>query len=244
VALSPETLLMGVIVAFFLKDSTRMLHPNEAVLVRGVGGRWRAGFGARSWRLGGREPHLANPFLPHEPVVRLAWQMAAPQTEAGALPFTLPDALPRLGALAWAIWAQLFVLLPAALTGQIALLAPAAVIAMLYASAVLAMAIVWWHRRALGLSDRSVCGLAFECIVCPPYAANLVRRVAALQPARDDFIAAARRLLDAAQQRAVARECLARIDERIEAEPSEGATMAALQLGRARFVQEASDERR
>ena len=71
---SAETLLMLLIVVLYLQDSLMFLRSDEAVLVRGIGKRWRVGFGTRSWRLSGREPYLCNPFTPHAPVFRLHWE--------------------------------------------------------------------------------------------------------------------------------------------------------------------------
>jgi hypothetical protein len=246
VRLDAEALLMLVIGFFFLKDSIRLLHQNEAVLVRGIGGRWRAGFGTRSWRLAGREPYLANPFLPHEAIVRLAWRMAAgpvDATVAAANPVAVPRELPRFGLVAWLIWAELFVLLPAALSGRVAGISPLLAIALLYATAVAAMVTVWWRRTALNLSNQAFRALAIDCIACPPYAANLVRRLAALQTIDEDFVAASRRLLTPQAQRSVDRECGARIDERIETESPEGDASALLHASRARFDREDDDGR-
>ena len=81
--LGPEGWLVVLVVALFVQDSVLLLRTDEAVLVRSARGRWRAGFGARSWRLAGREPHLLHPFLPHEPVVRLSWSLAATWPCAG-----------------------------------------------------------------------------------------------------------------------------------------------------------------
>ena len=80
-------LLVGpALVALYLKDCFLLLGRDEAVLVRGWRGRWRAGFGLLDWRLRRREPYLCHPFKPWEPVLRLRWDAAAEPGPAPALP--------------------------------------------------------------------------------------------------------------------------------------------------------------
>ncbi|CAN5477637.1 hypothetical protein BH11PSE9_BH11PSE9_26160 [soil metagenome] len=238
--------LVLLIVALYLKDSLLLLEPDEAVMVRRLGGGWRAGFGIRSWRLAGREPYLANPFAPHQPVLRLTWRMAgAPAAGATATPGWRPDLpaeLMRLGVFAWASWLGLFVLIPGLLLARLDALTTLIGVGLVYLNIALSLVATWRWRKRLGLGDRTCALLAFECLACAPYAANLVRRVAATRESKVDFTLAARRLLSPADMSVVNRECLARIDERIESEGDEASR--SLQHGRTRFVVEDGDELR
>lgn len=267
--MSPEAGLALLVVALYLLDSLLLLHPDEAVLVRrglaggGNGdknsdsdaGRWRAAFGAQGFKLAGREPWLANPLLPHQPVFRLRWRMA----QAGAVPaptaarsdvaatvataeavrFDAPPGLRRLHQLApvvWCSWLLLFLLIPCTLLVPLGLRATLAAVLLLYANIVLALALVWRWRCDLGLNGRAFALLAFECAVCAPYSANLVRRLAWHPRSGETFDAAAARLLPAPAMQQVRRECLARIDERLEAEPEGSAEAAALHEARTRLA--------
>ena len=257
--ISTEALLALLIVALYLKDSLLPLRSDEAVLVRGLGGqggRWHAGFGARGYKLAGREPWLANPFTPHAPVFRLGWAMRAAGS-AGAppssslpqsLPLSLPLSLPPtallsvppplawLAPFAWVSWGLLFVAIPTAVVAQWGVLAVLSAVGLLYLNIVAALAVTWAQRGPLGLSGRALAMLAFECLVCAPYSANLVRRLSLLSPSAEDFTAAASRLLPPDALAEVHRECLARIDEQIEAEPEDSAAARALQQARQRFA--------
>src|SRR5258706_6562710 len=240
---SAEGSLGLLIVGLFLKLSLLLLRQDEAVLIRRLGGGWGAGFAAKHWRWAGREPYLANPFMPHEPVVRLKWQLAPPnEASSGRSTLVLPHDVIDLGAFAWLTWLLLFVLLPVTLAGKVPFISTAHALGLLYVNIIASLVATWLARPRLGFDSKKFAVLAFECVVCPPYAANLVRRVTSLVTVDEDFASAAGRLLQSEQLNYVKRECLARIDERIEAEPEESSSGVLLKKGRLRFVVKDSDE--
>ena len=89
-----------------------VLHPNVAVLERSLRGRWSARFGARHWKLGGREICLPNVFTPHRPLFKLAWRMDAEVTPSPAVRrVAIPRELERFAGFVWIAWISLLVLL-------------------------------------------------------------------------------------------------------------------------------------
>lgn len=253
-ALSPEGLLAALLVLLYLKDSLWLLAADEAVLRRGPRGMWHASFGQRGFKLAGREPYLLHPFKPQQAAWRLRWRMAtpaasdarggagqatppgaAPATRVSLKPLAAPPELARLAPWAWAIWSLLFVGLPVTVLGRLGTLSTLAVAAALYGSIAVALVLVWRWRMRLGIAPRAAALLAFECLACPPYAANLVRRVAAAMAPQEDFVSAAQRLLPPDALATVHRECLARIDDQLEAEPEHSPRATALRDARARF---------
>ena len=183
-------LLVGpALVALYLKDCLLLLGRDEAVLVRGWRGRWRAGFGLLDWRLRRREPYLCHPFKPWEPVLRLRWDAAAGPAPAAAAPASVP---PELGLGPWVaiIWLLLFVALPTAFYGQLGLHAILAVLGALYLTIAASLGLAWRRRAALGLSGPDFGVLAFEVLACAPYAANLVRRLSLQRKVDEDLLAA------------------------------------------------------
>ncbi len=241
--LGPEGLLVLLIVALFLKDCVLMLHTDEAVLVRAMGGRWRPGFGARSWRLSGREPYLANPVLPHEPVVRLRWHLE-PTGVGGAATrsVSVPREIVGMAPWVWLTWLILFLLLPATLLSSVPHVTVLTAVALLYLSIVLSLLVVWRGRQAMQLQPRAFSLLAFECLVCPPYAANMVRKLTTQLALNEEFAQAADRLLKPPALETAFHEIRARIDEQIENEGPESAAGKALGRGRLRFIARNADE--
>ena len=106
---------------------------------------------------------------------------------------------------------------------------------LLYLNIAVALGLTWRWRASLGLGGRAFAMLAFECLSCAPYSANLLRRIAWQQPVDEDFFDAAARLLPAAEFTQVQRECLARIEERLEAEPEDSALALRLHAAHAQL---------
>jgi len=241
VRIDAQLLVGPALVALYLKDCFLLLGRDEAVLVRGWRGRWRAGFGLLDWRLRRREPYLCHPFKPWEPVLRLRWDAAAVPRPVPAAPPSVPPA-PRLGPWVALIWLLLFVALPAAFYGQLGLHAILAVLGTLYGAIVLSLGLVWRRRAVLGLGASEFGVLAFEVLACAPYAANLVRRLSLHRAVDEDLLAAAERLLDAPALAAVHAQCLARIDDELDWAAEDSPRSQALRAARPRFESELAHE--
>lgn len=253
----PETLLAGLVFALYLADCVRLLGADEALLLSRGGRRWRAAFGARQWRIAGREPLLLNPLLPDQAAFRLRWRFVPPVPQApqakpragragpgpAAAPklVELPAPAARLGIFAWIVAATVLGVLPFSLLMRLgpAVTLPAA--AAIYASVLASLAAVWIWRAPLQLKPSAIGLLAFECLACPPHAVNIVRKVVALRPVDEDFEAAAARLLQAPQQEEARAQCLARLDEQIERDGDDAPASRPLLEARRRFVAQPID---
>ena len=230
-----QSLIGPAIAALYLKDCFLLLGHDEAVLVRGWRGRWRAGFGLRDWQLRRREPYLCHPFKPWEPVLRLHWDAAAAPAAPPAAPAAF-GAEPRLGPWVTLVWLILFVALPAAFFGHLGLPAVLAVLAGLYATIAIALVRVWRARSAFGLSRSEFSVLAFEVLACAPYAANLVRRLSLHRAVDENLLAAAPRLLDAPALAAMHAGVAARIDDELDVVEEGSARARALRAARPRYA--------
>ncbi|MES2940763.1 MAG: hypothetical protein V4864_24000 [Pseudomonadota bacterium] len=215
--LAAEPLLALLILALYLHDSAVLLRSNEALLERGLFGRWRARFATRRFTLAGRHVFAGSFLPPCTPLFRLAWVM---EREVPASPGW--EAFARgLGALQWAsagFFVLVVVLLPAALfvrAGDGALLV---LIVAAYAGIGAAAALLLLQRGRLGLSVRQCLRMAGEMVLCPPVAANLARRVSLQRAVDEDFVSACLRLLPPAAWPRAAREIASRIADEIEAE--------------------------
>ena len=224
--------------ALYLYDSFSLLASNEAVFFRGWGGRWQAGFGAMRWRLGGREPYLPNPFMPHRPQFRLAWRIDAAEPRAKSSPPALqvPPELARFTPFVCGAGIALFVLLPLGLFASLGTGFTLVAIGLLYTVNLAALLQLWLLRSQLKLSNPQVFQIAFECLVCPPFGVNLVRRLCLKLRHDEDFVAAATRLLGPAGLAAAHAQCLQRVEEQIEFEPESSTRLPMLRAARRRFL--------
>ncbi len=154
-------------------------------------------------------------------------------------------ALRRLGPWVWLSWLLLFVALPLTVLGRWGITATLTALACLYLSIMLSLAWVWWARHDLGLNAGSFALLAFECLACAPYAANLVRRLSWRPPApeqrAEDFVHAAHRLLTPAAWEPVRSACLARVQDQWDAEPENTPRARALQKSKQSWAALSSD---
>lgn len=233
--LSSEAALMLLAGALYAYDALILLASNEALLVRRGQG-WRAVFGSFHWRLAGREPCAPGLLAPHRPFVRLAWQFEGAPVSA---PRQRVAVTPGLGALALCTWLSaltLFVLLPVSLFAALGTWVTLAVIGLLYAVNLAALVLLHRLHKRLRVPRAKYWSVAFECLVCPPFCINLMRRVCEWEGLDEDFLQACQRLLPPDAMHAVQAQCLVRMDEQIAFEDEQGSRMAALQQARARFL--------
>jgi hypothetical protein len=190
--LQAEWTLMALAASLYAWDSAQLLYANEGLLApRGRDG-WALRLGS-TLRLAGRELYVPSPLTLHRPLFRLAWGFEAP---AGGDPgwSERRGAYRPLAPLVWAMAVALFVLLPLGLFSRLGEAMLIAALAMLYASILAALAWTALRARSLGIAPRRLAALAFELLVCPPFALNLVRRLSLEVPVGEDLVAAARRL--------------------------------------------------
>lgn len=233
-----QALIGPAVAALYLKDCLLLLRRDEAVLVRGLRGTWRAGFGLRDWRLADREPYLCHPFKPFEPVLRLRWSVDDPAGRASLEPAGVPAGTAALAAWAGAIWLMIFVCLPVAFYGKLGLPLLWFDLAVLYALIVGSLVVAWRRRAGFGLDASGFALLAFEVLACPPYAPNVLRRACFARPVDEEFLAASRRLLDAPRLAEARAGCRARVEEELEAIDDTSLRAVALRAARQRWAKE------
>ncbi len=246
VGVGAEGLLMIVTTGLYLVDSSLFLEPNEAALIRCARGQWFAGFGLDRWRLGGKEPYLPNPFTPFRPLFRLKWRFESPAPEGVApgrgqvtIPLvpTLADLVAPTKLKPFEIHATmsallLFVVLPIALFAPIHIAFAIGVVAALYANILWAVLRLARVRETFKLDRRSVAALVFECLACPPFSVNLVRKLCARLAVTEDLLAAGARLMSPDAYACMRAQCLRRIDEQIDGEGEDTPRMHALLASR------------
>lgn len=173
-----QSLALGV-VAFYLFDCMRLARPETVYFLRGANA-WSFRLPQQHLRLGGKSVELLSPLLP--------WQLPL---EARLLPgnkakkVRLNKAfLPAISALIW----------PQRMLAALVLLAmPAVVIrnglgewflvclGLIYLLLGYSLLLVKRRMDALNLRRQQFHSLCMECLFCPPFAVNLIRKIAAQQ---------------------------------------------------------------
>lgn len=244
--ISDESTLMVVIVGLYLYDSVLMLNTNEAVLVRVRSGRWFAAFGSANYRLAGKEPYLPNPFTPHRRMYRLAWSEAPTGSNEGKpdrsfLHLNARGPIDLLALLLYPAALALFVMLPLGLFSRLGIVCTLAAVGLFYFTAIGLVAAVWLNRHTFGITSRQAASMAIQCLACPPFAINLIRKICAAHRKTADFMVVAPQVLRPAQMEGVFAQCLRRLDEQIDFEPEGTKRSLAMAEGRGRFQPQNED---
>jgi hypothetical protein len=198
-AWSEPWLLMVGVLGLYLYDAALLLFHDEVVLEAR-----RHGFvvsGGSTLELGGRHLFVPNPCCPHRVLLRLAWSDAASPLQRvrwQRVRFTLAILAPWT----WLLLGLFFVGLPCALWfGSHAVLL--GWLLSTYLAIVAMLVQVYRRRKALNLSARAVLALAFDALLCAPFALNIVRKISLRQHAVPDLRRAAASMLPPEQQAAL-----------------------------------------
>jgi hypothetical protein len=212
---SYEVELLGLALALYLYDCSVLLYANEAVLDGGTP-RWQVHFGWTRFLLHGRSLCVLNPFTPQRAAFRLGWQFEQMGRAGDAAWSDLPGALQPLRMTTVVAALALFVVLPVGMFSALKLWIIIPALLLLYGSALLGALRVRPLRRALGLEGWRYAGFLFECLACPPFAANMLRRVALSQRIGETLPLAAVRLLSGPDWLALRARLAARLDDEME----------------------------
>ncbi|HNR91752.1 MAG TPA: hypothetical protein PKO41_04910 [Dokdonella sp.] len=179
-AISAEWQFAAVVILIYLLDGLVLLHVDEAVVE--CGRRRRILFGSQQPWIARRRVLLLAPWRPLATAWKLGWgvrdTLDPPDGTdvARALLDARVRAIARLAPWVCAVWLLVLVATPLTLVfATIPLFVLVAALAWLSVWAlVLRLALL---RRALDLSWSTYALVAFECVACPPVAANLPRKL-------------------------------------------------------------------
>ena len=231
------TLLMALVTGLYLYDSALLLYRNEGILRPDSNGNWAVQFGFDDTRILGKDIYIPNPFLPHRPLFRLSWAFAGAAGEAGENWAADREAFAALAPMVWGVAIALFVCLPLGFFTPLADKMLVSGIVLLYLSIFAALLWVWLHRQVLHVSEKRFAGIAFECVVCPPFALNLIRGISLKIPVGEDLVHASRRLQNPGEWRATCDRFLKRLDEEMEGEELDSDRMKAMQAHRRTLIE-------
>jgi hypothetical protein len=234
--LSYEVELFALAVLLYLYDSTVLLYANEAILSCDRRSNWRVSTGWQGFLVAGRTICLLNPFTLYRPCVRLRWNLYAPDLPGADESWSRE--IPKLGAgTPWAVSAAiaLFLLLPIGLFTPLGTYAILPAVCVLYGSILVALVFIRAHSARPGLTGLRFAGLTFECLACPPFGVNLVRRVALMCPVRESLLPASARLLPASEWDALRAHCMATLDRELWRLEASSAERQSLEKQRARL---------
>jgi hypothetical protein len=167
---------------------------------------------------------------------------AATATAASVNPGTdwtaITPLLRPLAPLVWSLSATLFIGLPVALYGRLGDWFIVWAFVLIYTHVVLMLLLLWMSRIGLKLTVRAFAQMAFDLMLCPPFALNLVRKLSLRVIVKEDFASAAKRLQQAPDWQLTQIELLARLDEEISGE-IDGSVRQTAMLQRREMIENA-----
>lgn len=210
----------------YLYDSALLLYHDEGVVSTVGRTRWTVRFGS-GYQIRGRYLFIPSPLMPHRPIFRLVWN---PETGAAAdRRWTERRTLfEPLIPLVWSMLVSIFVLVPLGLFFRLGDAMLLGAVALLYLNILALLAWIARKRASFGLTRRRFAALAFEALICSPFALNLVRKISAEMPVDENLADAARRLQKADDWEASRRQILARIEEELDFEDEGSGRASAL----------------
>lgn len=218
----PELQLALLAAALYVYDSCLLLYANQGVLSLEGHRRWRVSVGSDDFLLMRRSLFVANPLAPQTPLVRLEWRFDfAPADDGGGTWQDLMVSLRRAAPLTTLAGIALFVCIPAGLSIPLGSRFVLASVALLYGSIALALILVYPACTAAGLGGRTFALQAFECLACPPFGVNLIRRISLSRDSPADLVETARALLPGAEWEIFRATCVERLRQAIDEEPGE-----------------------
>jgi hypothetical protein len=240
--LSYEIELLGLAVIFYLYDSSLLLYSNEGILTIDGARRWSAPPGWVGLILAGRRLCMLNPFTPHRPAFRLRWNFDILEPATADMSWSArAQELEALAPLTLTAGVALFVLLPVGLLSPLGALLVVPAVILLYAS--IGTALFQLHRRKMLASAgrKRFIGFAFECLACPPFGVNMIRRLGLAERIREPLPLAGARLLAGERWRGLRDQCILRLDDALQVAADNPNELKALEALRDRL--EALDRR-
>lgn len=145
-------------------------------------GKWKVICPDSQWQILRKIPYFFNPFLANSPIFCGTWSTATEANNISNIEAEIAidefvNALSPLNYFVIILFVMMCLCIPLALlvygTGFVFL----SIMLITYTTIVIMLAMLYVKRTELGLSQWNYFSIAFDCIVCPPYAINLVRKI-------------------------------------------------------------------
>jgi hypothetical protein len=234
---SAELQLVALAGLLWLSDSALLLCADEVVFSRRGRGGWRVSTGLRGFLISGRQLCLLNPLAFYRPAVRMRWNIYAAEEDrqadtawSGQL-----ESFSVVAPCSVAAFVGLLVLLPLGLLTPLGLRAILPAVVLIYGAIAAALLLIRRCCPVPSFTRLQFAGFAFECLACPPFGVNAVRRAALRTQVSEPLAHAAVRLLSPGQRRLLGSHCLGVLDQELQGLDDAAPARQALRRRRADF---------
>jgi len=194
-------LILGAVL--YLTDLARLLHANEVLFVGRAGGTWSALTPANGLRFNRKHAIFARPYDPAAVTIRMMWP--SDKTPEKEYRETLESRLQQLFVLrhfCTLLLPEIFLGIPIAYSVLGNSVITLAILAVIYLQILFVVIWLFFKRKEFQLTWKTCLLLAFESLVCIPYAINLHRKIAEklVPTSGGDALGASKHLLGDEQQ--------------------------------------------
>ena len=192
--LSFEALLVLGVLLFYLYDSLMLLNVNELVFQKSFKS-WSYRFPVFGFQILRKFPFLNNLLMPNFLAFNLSWPSPKEEIDCGRLEILIKSLFP-LQIIAFVLMLLIIFVLPFVAfifdSGPELL----ALFMLIYLLIFLSVCYLFIYRDSLMLSGLKFLSIAFECILCPPFAINIARKVSLNYEIGSDPIDCSKTLFD------------------------------------------------
>jgi len=243
--LSVELQLLALAIGLYVFDSMLFLFPNEGVLTSVGKARWRVTFGSDKTRVRGKEILFPNLLFLHRPIFKLSWDSEGATTQVAPIAFDWDAQKVLFKGLmmpVYGIGVAQFIVFPYVIFFFLTDISIIVSLVYLYGSILIALFLVYRNRGIFHLSKRKFLSLSFECLICPPVAVNLVRKLSlGLPEINQDLLVVSQNLLGLEDWRTTKEKFISRIGEDIDFEDENTPRFVNLNANRDKLLKEASE---
>ena len=230
ISLESELGLMLLVVGLYVYESSTLMFCNQVLM----GYNWKVGwdvrFGNPNLSLMGKEICIAPLLRPISPLFLGTWQLEAVQPQQNVVKTNWNPVLQKYKTLKPFVLLMLFaafVVLPLGLFSRLGELWILVACVMLYLGVISMLIWLWFKRQTFKLTTKEFAAIAFEYLICAPFALNVIRRLSMREVFNEDIESIARRMQTQEQWAITKIQMLKRLDDQIVYE-TEGSARSLL----------------
>jgi hypothetical protein len=235
--LSFELLLVMGVVGFYLFDSAMLLYTNELIFSE-INGKWFFSSPEAHAQILKKYLYLPNPLTPDKPIFRVFWSVSEPnerQQDKETLQNFLLTLKPSRH-MTYCLFLLLFIVLPVVVFVFGSGLELLLLIVAIYLTISAMLIQVYRQRKMLELTGKTIVKLAFDSLMCAPFALNLLRKITLHRSLTGDPIDFAHQTFDAATFARLVQVLCHQVDKRIQFEDEESSQYSAFKEYRNRIT--------
>jgi hypothetical protein len=214
-----EIQLLLLAIGLYIYDSILLLYPNEAILSAAYNNKWQIKFGYKNTNINGKELFVQNLLLPQRPIFKLFWNYEG-KSEEQKIQIDWKIHQEQFKILSFPILmiaiAQL-IIFPYVIFFYLTDISIIISLIFLYASIIISLLLVYKKINILKISKRKFYLICFECLICPPIAINLARKISlAIPESKEDLLNLSKRILEEHEWNITKKHFITKIEDELQ----------------------------